>query len=80
MDDYYLNLLSWGLNDVVAIALGQAVYLWHADDGRIDQLVSFEGSEDYVTSVQWSNIKDNTIAIGTSNNAVQVCKSYLYLY
>eukprot|EP00606_Chrysophyceae_sp_TOSAG23-5_P000045 GSChrysophyteH2.ASY1.ANO1.1313.1 assembled CDS len=50
MDDYYLNLLSWGSNNVIAVALNQSVYLWHAADGRIDNLLTL-GEEEYVTSV-----------------------------
>jgi len=30
MDDYYLNLLSWSDQNVMAVALGQTVYLWDA--------------------------------------------------
>ena len=71
MDDYYLNLLSWGSNNVIAVALNQAVYLWHAADGHIDPLLTLDG-EDYVTSVQWSGTGDNTLAVGTSSNTVQL--------
>lgn len=75
MDDYYLNLLSWGSNNVIAIALNQAVYLWHANDGHIDQLLSLEGADDYVSSVKWCTKESNMIAIGTSNNTVQLWDS-----
>jgi len=71
MDDYYLNLLSWGANNVIAVALNQAVYLWHAADGHIDPLLALDG-DDYVTSVQWSGTGDNTLAVGTSANSVQL--------
>jgi len=30
VDDYYLNLLSWSSSNVLAVALGQCVYLWDA--------------------------------------------------
>jgi len=71
MDDYYLNLLHWGQNNVIAVALNSAVYLWHADDGRIDNLVNLEGPDSYVTSVQWA-AQDNTLAVGTNNNTVEL--------
>jgi len=52
VDDYYLNLLSWGDNNTIAVALQKSVYLWHAADGSIDQLCTLaEDSDDYVTSV-----------------------------
>ena len=73
-DDYYLNLLSWGHNNVVAIALHNAVYLWHASDGHIDQLLMLEDPENYVTSVQWG-MTDNTLAVGTNANKVEIWDS-----
>jgi cell division cycle protein 20 (cofactor of APC complex) len=30
MDDYYLNLLSWGINNVIAVALNQVPFLCHS--------------------------------------------------
>lgn len=30
VDDYYLNLLDWNSNNVLAAALGPTVYLWNA--------------------------------------------------
>jgi hypothetical protein len=55
MDDYYLNLLSWGKNDVIAVALSQSVYLWHAADSRIDELLTLGADSDYVSSVSWAD-------------------------
>lgn len=52
-------------------ALQQSVYLWNADSGNIDQLTCLEDTDDYVTSVQWSE-RDNSLAIGTSSNVVQL--------
>jgi cell division cycle protein 20 (cofactor of APC complex) len=71
MDDYYLNLLSWGSSNTIAVALHQSVYLWNAADGRVDELTTLDGPDDYITSVQWSQ-KDNTLAVGTSGNVVQL--------
>ena len=72
MDDYYLNLLHWGRNNCVAIALKQSVYMWNATDRTVQQLLTLEGEDDYVTSVQWSADNENTIAVGTSNNSIQI--------
>jgi cell division cycle 20, cofactor of APC complex len=69
MDDYYLNLLSWGKNNTIAVALNQSVYLWEAATGQINELVTLEEDDDYVSSVQWSE-RDNTIAVGTHGNVV----------
>ena len=52
-DDYYLNLIDWSAKNVLSVALGQTVYLWDAGDGSIQELMSLENEEDYVTSVSW---------------------------
>lgn len=51
-DDYYLNLLSWSSDKILAVALNQTVYLWNADSGNIEEIQACTGN-DYVTSVSW---------------------------
>lgn len=68
--DADLNLLDWGSNNILAVALGSSVYLWNATTGTIDQLMELEGS-DYVCSVNWT-AEGNTLAVGTFNGPVQV--------
>ncbi|KAF7972063.1 hypothetical protein HWV62_19215 [Athelia sp. TMB] len=54
VDDFYLNLLSWSAQNVVAVALGEATYVWRADTGAVTHLGEApEGS--YVSSVDFSN-------------------------
>ena len=71
VDDYYLNLLSWSKQNVIAVALKNSVYLWNASDGSIEQLCSMEGPDDCITSLQWSD-RDNTLAVGTNTNLVEL--------
>ena len=77
VDDYYLNLISWGKNNVLAVALGQCLYLWDASTGSIKHLLTLDGPEDYVTSVSWANTDGHThyIAVGTNDSAVQLWDS-----
>ncbi|CAM9656511.1 unnamed protein product, partial [Ectocarpus fasciculatus] len=70
LDDYYLNLLSWGSNDVLAVALGQCVYLWNAKSGDINELCSLEGEQDYVSSVSWT-ASGTHLAVGTAGGETQ---------
>jgi len=74
VDDYYLNLISWGKNNLLAVALGQCVYLWNASTGDIQQLLSLTGEEDFVTSVRWADIPghSNYLAVGTNEGPVQL--------
>ena len=74
VDDYYLNLISWGKENILAVALGQSVYLWDAASGDIQHLLTLSGSDDFVTSVQWTELAGNThyLAVGTNEGPVQM--------
>ncbi|KAL7547014.1 hypothetical protein ACHAWF_010327 [Thalassiosira exigua] len=74
VDDYYLNLVSWSESNVLAVALGQCVYLWEADTGNIRHLLTLREETDFVTSVAWVRDKGNShyIAVGTNHNVVQL--------
>lgn len=74
VDDYYLNLISWGRDNILAVALGQCVYLWNAASGEINHLLTLAGADDYVTSVQWCDNERNSnyIAVGTNLGPVQL--------
>ena len=74
VDDYYLNLISWGPDNILAVALAHCVYLWNAVTGEIHHLTTVEGDDDYVTSVCWCTMPGASkyIAIGTNSNTVQV--------
>ncbi|KAM3270817.1 hypothetical protein P3S67_029019 [Capsicum chacoense] len=39
-DDFCLNLLDWGSSNVIAIGLGNSVYLWDASDGSTTELLT----------------------------------------
>eukprot|EP00891_Asterochloris_glomerata_P000021 jgi/Astpho2/21/fgenesh1_pm.00001_%23_3_t len=71
LDDYYLNLLDWGPNNVLAVALGTAVYMWNADSGDIQQLMECQDGNDYVTSVSWAG-DGKHISVGTAGCQVQI--------
>ena len=71
IDDYYLNLISWGKDNILAVALGQSVYVWNAATGSIDELMSCE-ENNYISSVSWIENDSNILAIGTSDADVQL--------
>ncbi|KAG0617835.1 hypothetical protein M758_4G018700 [Ceratodon purpureus] len=71
VDDYYLNLLDWSSKNVVAVALGATVYLWHAETGAIEQLLRTTIEDDYISSVSWAE-DGRTIAVGFNNHEVQL--------
>ena len=50
-DDFYLNLVDWGSSGVLAVGLGESVYLWNSESGKVEQLCKLQA--DTVTSVGW---------------------------
>lgn len=74
VDDYYLNLLDWGSGNVLAIALGNTVYLWDANDGSTSELVTLDEENGPVTSVKWAP-DGRHIAVGLNNSTVQLWDS-----
>jgi cell division cycle protein 20 (cofactor of APC complex) len=72
-DDYYLSLLSWSDNNVLAVALGQTVYLWNASSGDIQDLCTYEeGTSPHITSVSWVQEGGTHLAVGTSGGTTQL--------
>ena len=68
-DDFYLNLVDWGPNDVLAVGLGDCVYLWSRETGQVDQLCKLDG--DNITSVSWIQ-RGFHLAIGTSKGLLMI--------
>ena len=50
-DDFYLNLVDWGSSNVLGVGLGNSVYMWNSQTGRVTKLCELK--DDTVTSVNW---------------------------
>ena len=70
-DDFYLNLVDWSSQNVLAVGLGSCVYLWSAATSRVTQLCDLSPTEDAVTSVAWSE-GGRHLAIGSTRGDVQL--------
>jgi cell division cycle protein 20 (cofactor of APC complex) len=70
--DYYLNLIDWSSSNVLAVALGPSVYLWNAATGGIEELMTIEDPEFYVSSVSFSSRSGNILSIGTSTGVTEL--------
>lgn len=66
LDDYYLNLMDWSPQNLLAIALGPCVYLWNAETSSIDLLCESSDPENLITSVKWM-ADGSHIAVGNSD-------------
>ncbi|MQM04114.1 hypothetical protein Taro_036908 [Colocasia esculenta] len=70
-DDYYLNLMDWGQKNILAIALGQSLYLWNAANGGIQELLNVGSDELQPTSVRWS-ADGEKLAVGFMNATIEI--------
>ncbi|KAL3463096.1 WD40-repeat-containing domain protein [Aspergillus heterothallicus] len=68
-DDFYLNLVDWGSSNVLGVGLGNSVYMWNSQSGRVTKLCELK--DDTVTSVSWIQ-RGTHLAIGTGKGLVQI--------
>lgn len=69
-DDFYLNLVDWSSHNVLAVGLGNCVYLWNACSSKVTKLCDL-GVDDSVCSVGWAQ-RGTHLAVGTSNGKLQI--------
>ncbi|KAK4743902.1 hypothetical protein SAY87_010214 [Trapa incisa] len=69
-DDFYLNLVDWSPHNVLAVGLGNCVYLWNACSSKVTKLCDL-GIDDSVCSVHWAQPGAH-LAVGTNNGKLQV--------
>ncbi|KAL3922117.1 MAG: hypothetical protein SGILL_002376 [Bacillariaceae sp.] len=70
-DDFYLNLVDWSSQNVLAVGLGSCVYLWSACTSKVTKLCDLAANEDVVTSVNWAQ-RGTHLAVGTNKGEVQM--------
>jgi cell division cycle 20-like protein 1 (cofactor of APC complex) len=69
-DDFYLNLVDWSSQNVLAVGLGNSVYMWNAATSQVSKLCEMP-SGDSVTSVSWIE-RGTHLAVGSNNGTVQI--------
>ncbi|KAJ4728932.1 cell division cycle 20.2, cofactor of APC complex-like [Melia azedarach] len=70
-NDYYLNIVDWGRNNILAIALGQVLYLWKGESGKVQKLLEVLEGNDHPTSVSWSQDARN-LSVGYMGSKLQL--------
>lgn len=63
-DDFYLNLIDWSEQNILAVGLGSAVYLWAPETGKVTKLCDLS-LLDSISSLVWLK-KSQYLAIGTN--------------
>ncbi|KAI7828163.1 quinon protein alcohol dehydrogenase-like superfamily [Gamsiella multidivaricata] len=70
-DDYYLNLLDWSCSNIVAIGLDKSVFIWDAESGHAESLLTLTGGTDAIASVSWA-YDGLYLAVGTFDGDTQI--------
>ncbi|XVF54825.1 hypothetical protein PTKIN_Ptkin05aG0212900 [Pterospermum kingtungense] len=70
-NDYYENIMNWGQNNILAVALGPELYLWNSEDQSVHKLLRIPGGDDWPTSVTWSE-DARTLAVGYMCSKLQL--------
>ena len=70
-NDYYSNMMDWGRNNILAIALGLELYLWKQENGEVQKLLKVTGEDDFPTSISWSQ-DAKTLAVGSMASKLQL--------
>ncbi|PPD68001.1 hypothetical protein GOBAR_AA39061 [Gossypium barbadense] len=71
MDDYYVNIMSWGKNNVLAVGLGPTLYLRNSVDQRTHKLFHVREEDNWPTSITWSE-ETQTLAVGYTCSNLQL--------
>lgn len=69
-DDFYLNLIDWSTQNILAVGLSSCVYLWSAHTSKVSKLCDL-GVSDTVTSVNWAP-RGGYLSVGTNSGEVQI--------
>lgn len=69
VDDFYLNLVSWSLTNLIVIGLEDAVYVWNASTGLVGLLCETAGK--LVSSLRWSE-DGSYISIGKDDGTIEI--------
>jgi len=69
-DDFYLNLVDWSSENILAVGLGACVYLWNASTSTVTKLCDLSPT-DTVCSVAFSQ-RAMYLSVGTAMGEVQV--------
>ncbi|XP_042303764.1 cell division cycle protein 20 homolog B [Sceloporus undulatus] len=70
-DDYYLNILDWSQDNLLALALESIVHIWNGERSeKLESIDLYSGSK-YIASLAWMR-ENSYLALGTSDGEVQL--------
>lgn len=70
-DDFYMNAMDWGSSNMLAVALGSALYTWNPCNRATHKLLDVDSQSDFPTSLAWSG-DARKIAVGYMCSDIQL--------
>jgi cell division cycle protein 20 (cofactor of APC complex) len=68
IDDFYLNLLTWSVDNYLGIALENSCYIWNASSGSVSLLTECDNA---ISSVKWSE-DSSYLSIGKDDGSIEI--------
>ena len=72
INDYYLNLIDWGSNNILAVCLGDGAFIWDPTTQEGRQFYTSDNPLVFPTSIGWAPKSSNLLALGFSNSKVEI--------
>ena len=71
-EDFYLNLLDWSKQDILAVGLDSILYAWNGSNMSVSQISTLNTIEcDYYSSLAWTKDASKLI-VGTNNGTIEI--------
>lgn len=68
-DDFYLHLLDWSKDDLLAVGLDKSLYIWEGKNSNVSLIDTL--AEEQYTSVCWMN-NENLLMVGTTSGKINI--------
>lgn len=68
-DDFYLHLIDWSKDDLLAVGLDKSLYIWEGKNSNVSLLNTLE--DEQYTSVCWMN-HNNLLIVGTTAGKINI--------
>ena len=70
IDDFYLNILEWGKENIIAVALSDEIYLWNENKCQTSFLMEYENKKININNFSNSDNLNNISSLSFMNNGI----------
>ncbi|CAJ0645058.1 2079_t:CDS:2, partial [Entrophospora sp. SA101] len=71
IDDYYLNILDWSNQNIVAVGIDKRVYLWDIITDELSAITIIRSGTNTISSLSWSEDGDH-LAVGLKDGNIEI--------